>query len=190
LGEASPPARVSISRALHQTPLEVSRNYDELASGRSYVQSDPIGLGSGINTYIYARGDPLLFIDPFGLDVFVCMYPHAANGAGHVGLGISTPSTVGFYPVYPFPDPGSIHGPGTVHPDNEPDRSCKQIRTDPEKDHCVEQCIARRQQSPGTYDLATRQCTSFVRDCLAECGIPRGQYTGPWPKTFFGTVGQ
>jgi RHS repeat-associated protein len=42
------------------------RDYDPRL-GR-YVESDPIGLAGGINTYAYARNDPVNSIDPLGLD--------------------------------------------------------------------------------------------------------------------------
>ena len=40
--------------------------YAEHASAR-FVQSDPIGLAGGINTYAYANNNPLRYVDPLGL---------------------------------------------------------------------------------------------------------------------------
>jgi RHS repeat-associated protein len=43
----------------------VNRSYDP-ATGR-YIESDPIGLGGGVNTFAYVGGDPLGASDPLGL---------------------------------------------------------------------------------------------------------------------------
>jgi uncharacterized protein RhaS with RHS repeats len=52
------------------------RDYDP-AIGR-YIESDPIGLEGGINTYAYGGGNPLVNIDPEGLAYF-CMYSQSSG---------------------------------------------------------------------------------------------------------------
>lgn len=64
------PARVPGQYADDETGLHYNyfRDYDP-STGR-YVESDPIGLRGGINTYLYSGNDPIVKIDPLGLAFF------------------------------------------------------------------------------------------------------------------------
>lgn len=57
--------------------------YGELASGATYVESDPIGLWGGLNTYSYAGANPVMLIDPEGTN------PAAAARGGYAIGGIA-----------------------------------------------------------------------------------------------------
>ncbi|NOT12101.1 MAG: RHS repeat-associated core domain-containing protein [Methylococcaceae bacterium] len=64
------------------------RDYDS-SIGR-YVQSDPIGLAGGINTYTYVGGNPVNSIDPLGLDIAVIENgPTSGNPIGHTAIAIT-----------------------------------------------------------------------------------------------------
>ena len=78
------------------------RDYDP-STGR-YLQSDPIGLRGGMNTYAYVGGNPLFWIDPFGL------------------INLQLPGTSGETTVHANPGPDVVppgarseHEPSHVH---------------------------------------------------------------------------
>jgi RHS repeat-associated protein len=141
----------------------------------------PLPFQDGPSVYAYALSSPAVYTDPTGEDVTICYYP--SRTGGHVGFGVSGESgTHGFYPKDWY---RIFNDPGEIRPDEQSGGQCKVIRTPPDKDQCMKQCRSRRDADPGLYNLFTRQCTSFVRECLLACGIDPGRYAGPFPEFFF-----
>ena len=71
--DAQGPTEINLRFAGQYLDSESEQHYNSFrdyaaALGR-YLQSDPIGLTGGPNLYSYVNVNPLVFIDPFGLDV-------------------------------------------------------------------------------------------------------------------------
>jgi len=105
------------------TSYNYFRDYDP-AIGR-YVQSDPIGLRGGLNTFGYAAQNPVDNIDPVGLQIATALgvaapVPRPAPSPPGIGGG-SSGGTSGN--VIPFPGGGRDRP--TERPDRDPD--CPQL---------------------------------------------------------------
>ncbi len=100
-------------------------------------------------------------------DLIISSYPEATWGLGHVGIGVNSDKTVGFYPAQPD-DPSALVGaPGVVKPDDQSQpHSIRRIPTTPEQDELVKKYIENRTQNPGEYRLFDENCGDFVRDSM------------------------
>lgn len=138
-------------------------------------------MGGGLNTYTYVGDNPLKWIDSEGLDINVCFYSDAAGPFGHIGFGVNSSLTKGFYPN----DNIFRKGAGQVKDDVQQEQSCKTIKTTDDEDECMLQCQNAWAEQRPNYDLIYNQCTSLVRECLTSCGLESGPYKGPLPRPFY-----
>jgi RHS repeat-associated protein len=160
---------------LHQNYF---RDYDP-AVGR-YVESDPIGLKGGNNTYSYVLDNPVNYIDTTGLDVQFCCrgvdFPLSIAGFGlhHCYFRVNG-TTYGLYPQTVY-DVGTL---GIPSPGNPKDtggkcKSCKAKQcTDPAK--CVMDSSAA--YPVGAYGYLDQNSNTYAGSIARKCcdgGVPTG----------------
>ncbi len=121
---------------------------------------------------IIVQNNPVNWIDPNGLDVTVNLYP-GAGGFGHVGVGVNTNNTVGFYPVADASGLDIAIGdvPGHMSPDQRTPSDSTTIKTTPEQDVEMIKAIIDKINNPGNYNLYNDNCATTVRDILQAGGI-------------------
>jgi RHS repeat-associated protein len=172
-------------REIDPTGLYFSRARYYNPQLQRFISEDPIGFSGGDNFYRYADDNPISYKDPFGLDVTINLQT-GAGGAGHIGIGVNTKQTDGFYPLHEtvlvptsagaIPvDPyyfAPIASTGVVLKDNLHDVvDSITLHTTPEQDRKIQKFIDARRANPGLYNLFGRNCVGFVHDALAAGGI-------------------
>jgi RHS repeat-associated protein len=147
--------------------------YYEPNLGR-FVQSDPIGLHGGINTYLYVRATPVLYTDPLGWAAEVCtrpFYPVPSIISRHCFLRFngSDKATVSFDQEGVHPDPAPAWWPKTC------------VATEGRQD---DDCVKRemRKCEAAQYDFTGFNCCHCVEQAMKACGMYLSREKWPnWP---------
>ena len=150
------------------TNYNMFRTY-EPATGR-YLQSDPVGLLGGISTFGYVDGNPLSYIDPYGLATVILVGgPAGLNVAGHVAIGFTGQGVYSYGTSDAFGSSvtGYLASQATYR-----STTAYILNTTPEQEQTMMNYITSNYSQPGQYSvLRNHDCASMVNGAMSQAGI-------------------
>jgi uncharacterized protein RhaS with RHS repeats len=143
-----------------------------------YIESDPIGLGSGVNTYAYGENNAVMAPDQFGLDTAMCTrrlnhVPFRVGPLFHQYVCVGNVQT-GYTCRGLGPTGNMFNSPGKLETDSYSTKSCQTVQPE---NKCVESCIKNAFISAlANYSVDVshgNNCQTYadstVSQCVARC---------------------
>lgn len=144
------------------------RDYDPQI-GR-YIESDPIGVDGGINTYSYVLNNPATSNDPFGLDTAVILSGGIfSNPFGHIAVAATGQGVYSYGTAYPY---GSRVTDYIADQAKSRNVSIIIIKTTPEQEKKI--VTSMRNFSKSKYSAFGNNCADAVVTALGNAGIGEG----------------
>jgi RHS repeat-associated protein len=159
-----------------ETGLYQNARRDYSPGDGRYVESDPIGLYGGVQTYGYAENQPVRLIDPLGLRAQICCRDLPVAGiAGfkHCYVNVESGGSRGTHGLIGGALSG-MPGCGQIIPDNGFDTGgeCGNWKEDCGTDECVKKAI-EEYPNPSGYSLLGPNSNTFAGTVARKCGLER-----------------